>query len=134
MKEMIFEVVIGVLILSLLIMVIALFRSNMDIIGYSASSTSDIQKVAIGEWVPMLKNRCYGRDVAAVIRYYSQDDEVVVEVEADGVLKSYITETFELSEWSDPLFYEREFQQQITYDADGKQIEKIIYQKVNERK
>ncbi len=128
MKEMVFEVVVGVVILSLLIGVIGLFRNNMSVIAHSAKNMSDLEKVAADSLIPLEKAECYGTDVVAVIRYYSNNPDVEVEVNIKGHgSKSYVTETFDLSEWSVPAFYEKKFDVNYAYDGDKQKIKKIVY-------
>lgn len=127
MKEMVFEVVVSVLVLLLLIITIELFRSNMDIIQNTADVTLKTQKLKIDDWIPIMQAKSRGSDVAAVVRYYSTNPNVQINVIAGRVSKTYITESFILSEWQIPLFYEQLFDTVYQYEGENGDISRIIY-------
>jgi hypothetical protein len=90
LSGIIFEIILSVVALSLLIMVIYLFRGNMDIIGNSASKADRLAKVTEESLVPLGKNVVKGSDVISVIRFYADEDDVEVEVNmGSGQFVSY---------------------------------------------
>ena len=58
---LIFEVIISVIILSLLVVVIYIFRNNMDIIGNSAEKVNDTEKIKADLMLPLDKNTVTGK-------------------------------------------------------------------------
>lgn len=124
---MVFEIVVSVLVLLLLLITIELFRSNMDIIQYTADVTLKTQKLKVDDWAPVTQAQSRGSDVAAVVRYYSSKPDVQIDVIAGSVHKTYITEDFKLSEWQMPLFYEQLFSAAYEYEGGDGEIMRIIY-------
>ncbi|MCX7921394.1 MAG: hypothetical protein N3B21_05140 [Clostridia bacterium] len=84
LSGIVFEIVLSVVALSLLIVVIYLFRSNMDIIGSSAEKANELQKVKSESLIPLDKSQVKGGDVIAVIRYYADDATVNIVVNLGG--------------------------------------------------
>ncbi len=125
MKEIVFEVVTGVIILTLCISVISLFRSDMDIINQTATKQYDIEKIQSTDIIPLRKEQSSGADMVAVIRYYSDNPNIEVVVTIGTKSKTYVTETFAFSQWGEPNIYEATFDVQIEYT--GSEIKKIYY-------
>jgi len=122
-KEIIYEVIIAVLVLSLLLVVIALFRGNMDLVALSAKKVEDVEKVKAEDMVPLDKNEATGADVISVIRYFCNDPAVEVMVTAGGETKSYAGETYSPDIFTIP--YEAVFS--CSYEYMGSKIKKVIY-------
>ncbi len=125
MKEMVFEVVTGVIILTLLISVIALFRGNMDVINQTAIKRYNIEKIQTKNLIPLKQEQCTGADMVASIRYYSNNPSIEVIVTIGTITKTYVTETFENSHWEESNIYEAIFNVQIEYS--GSEIKRIYY-------
>lgn len=123
MKELIFEVVIAILILSLLVVVIGVFRGNMDIVGTAAQRVDDVEKVKADSLVPLDKNVVLGSDVVSVVRFYNGSPDVEIYVKlGGGVAKRY--DNSNISE----IPYDKSFKASYTYD--GKTLKSVFYEEM----
>ncbi|MDP4183501.1 MAG: hypothetical protein Q8942_20730 [Bacillota bacterium] len=119
MKEVVFEVVIAVLIMALLVVVINLFRGNLDIIGSTAEKSDKLDKVqseSLG--IDMSKSSVKGSDVVSAIRYYINKPEVKILVDQ----QNYSGKT-NLSD----IKYEANYTAKYIFGQASKNIEEIDY-------
>ena len=125
-SNLIFEVVISVLILSLLVVVIYVFRNNMDIIGNTANKVNDTDKIKAEAMLPLDKNTVTGSEVIAVLRFYSNDNTVEIDIKIGGLSKSYVGENYSSSDF--PINYEDKFES--IYEYEGAVLKTIKYSKI----
>jgi len=121
MKELIFEVIIAILALSLLIVVITVFRGNMDIVGAAAKKVNDVEKVKAESLVQLDKNIVSGSDVISVVRYYSNspDVEIYAELKGGSLQKYDKTNVSQIP-------YDKSFKAE--YTRDGEMLKKVVYE------
>ncbi|HEY9061257.1 MAG TPA: hypothetical protein VIO64_12255 [Pseudobacteroides sp.] len=119
MKEVVFEVVIGVIIIGLLVVVINLFRGNLEIIGSTADKADRMDKVqAETLGVDINKSSVKGSDVVSAIRYYADKPEVSVYVDSqDCSGKSDLS----------GIDYEAVYNAEYKFEKEKKSLEKIYY-------
>lgn len=119
MKEVVFEVVIGVIIIGLLVVVINLFRGNLEIIGSTADKADRMDKVqAETLGVDINKSSVKGSDVVSAIRYYADKPEVRVYVDSEDCSgKSNLS----------GIDYEAVYNAQYKFEKEKKSLEKIYY-------
>jgi hypothetical protein len=119
MKEVVFEVVIGVIIIGLLVVVINLFRGNLEIIGSTADRADRMDKVqseTLG--VDINKSSVKGSDVVSAIRYYAEKPEVKVYVDSvDCSGKTNLS----------GIDYEAVYNAEYKFEKDKKYLETINY-------
>jgi hypothetical protein len=123
---LVFEVIISVIILSLLVVVIYIFRNNMDIIGNSATKVNATDKIKAELMLPLDKNIVSGSEVVSVLRYYSKDSTVKIEVKLGETVKTYIGENYNPLTFS--INYEDSFQSEYQYE--GNNLKTIKYSKI----
>lgn len=75
--------------------------------------------------LPLDKGQVYGSDVIGVIRYYSTDYNIEVDVTIDGVTKKYTDSTYDKNIFE--ISYEDVFSANYTYD--GQKLIKIEYER-----
>lgn len=123
---LVFEVIISVIVLSLLVVVIYIFRNNMDIIGNSANNANENDKIKADSMLPMDKNTITGSEVISVLRYYSSDSSVQIDVTIGEVNKSYVGEMY------NPLVFSINYNDNFesAYEYEGSAIKKIKYKKI----
>ncbi len=126
-SNILFEVVIMALALSLMISVIYLFRGNMDIISTSAQKANDLEKVEEQTLVPLDKDVVNGGDVISVIRYYAGEPvpvEITVKAGASTYVYSGRNYDSAIEAYRDSLF-----DAEYVYDSTGgsSNITKIVY-------
>jgi hypothetical protein len=129
-SNLIFEVVIAAVALSLLVVVISLFRGNMDIIGNSAKKANDLDKVKATSLSPDTSSTTVeGKDIVAVIRwYYLSDPAMNISVQYKDDLGNVLNKTFnKTSPYTNELsnLFTNTFT--ANYSAMGAQIETITY-------
>lgn len=119
MKEVVFEVVIGVIIIGLLVVVINLFRGNLEIIGSTADKADKMDKVqAETMGVDTNKSSVKGSDVVSAIRYYADKPEVKIYVDnADFSGKTNLS----------GIDYEAVYTADYRFEMDKKYLEEIRY-------
>ncbi|HOV27452.1 MAG TPA: hypothetical protein PK566_14000 [Pseudobacteroides sp.] len=119
MKEVVFEVVIGVIIIGLLVIVINLFRGNLEIIGSTADKADKMDKVqAETLGVDINKSSVMGSDVVSAIRYYADKPEVRIFVDnVDFTGKTNLSN----------IDYEAVYIADYKFDVNNKNIEEIRY-------
>lgn len=124
MKELVFEIVAGIIILALLVVFIGVFRGNMDIIASTAGKTEEIEKVK-AQSVSMVedKKEVTGADVVSAIRYYMENKEVIVRVTIGDKTIIYDGSKKEI----DSIAYESKFLASYFYDQ-GK-LKEVWYTK-----
>ena len=128
MDKVVSEVIISVFICMLLIMVIGLFRGNMEIGAASAEQVSRLEKLRKDSLVPVGKDTVSGSDVVSVIRYYAADASVRIQVTVSGIQKTYQGKTYETDRASPDYFeipYEQPFQAEYVYQ--GEDLAQIRY-------
>jgi hypothetical protein len=128
---LVFEVIMTVIILSLLVVVIYIFRNNMDIIGSSAKRVNDTDKIKADLMLPLDKGVVTGSEVISIIRYYStasDDESMSVEVNVDGIEVKYRGETYDPQSFY--INYEDKFLG--SYGYEGTKITSIKYNKKND--
>jgi len=119
MKEVVFEVVIGVIIIGLLVIVVNLFRGNLEIIGSTADKADQMDKVqAETLGVDTDKSSVRGSDVVSAIRYYADKPEVRIFVDnVDFTGKTNLSS----------IDYEAVYTANYKFDVNNKNIEEIRY-------
>lgn len=124
MKEIVFEIIIALVILTLLVTVIQVFRGNIDIINTSAQQVDDMEKVKEENLVfDKTKNTVLGSDVISVIRYYKDDNSVSITVKNGGAVNTYIGKNYDSSAFNIP--YDTKFS--ASYKYNGEKLESIQY-------
>ncbi len=123
MKTIIATIIISVLLLGITMVGIQLWRNNMELISITAEKVEAMEKIKTTSLLPLEDNSVRGGDVVSVIRYYSKDPEVVVEVTAGGMTKQYTSETYKPDIFS--ISYEGSFHSEIIYE--DMRIKKIKY-------
>ncbi|HHV59198.1 MAG TPA: hypothetical protein GXX49_02640 [Clostridiaceae bacterium] len=128
-KDIIYDIIISVLVLGLLVTVaIPLFRGNMDIIASAAERAGAMEKAYKMDVVGLGKTEVLGSDVISVIRYYSSNGGLEINVTTgEGVHHSYFNETYEPDIFY--IGYEEKFE--ATYFYDGDVLKKVEYVKKN---
>ena len=99
------EVVISAVVVFLLVMVIALFRGNLEVVSASAEMTSDLDKIKIKSLLPVENNIVNGSDVISAIRYYCEKEDVEIAVNVNGNEKLYIEEGYSNNPSDTGYFY-----------------------------
>ena len=122
MKEVIYELIISVIVLSLILVGIGLARNDVEIVQNLMERSDRLQKVSTDNLIDVQRSQVIGGDVISFIRYYSNDPSVTVVVTWGGRTISYVTETYDLTKLDIP--YEAEFNNEVVYN--GSKIEKII--------
>ena len=122
MKEVIYELIISVIVLSLILVGIGLARNDVEIVQNLMERSDRLQKVSTDNLINVQRSQVIGGDVISFIRYYSNDPSVTVVVTWGGRTISYVTETYDLTKLDIP--YEAEFNNEVVYN--GSKIEKII--------
>ncbi|GAB6088042.1 hypothetical protein [Alkaliphilus crotonatoxidans] len=123
MKTVIATIIISVMLLGLTMVGIQLWRNNMELINVAAGKVEDLEKIKVTSMLSLDQNLVKGGDVVSVIRYYSRDPEVMVEVTVGGITKQYIDESYVPDEFS--ISYEESFSSVIIYEET--KIKKIAY-------
>ncbi|MDF2522568.1 MAG: hypothetical protein K0R31_209 [Clostridiales bacterium] len=109
----------------MLIVVIGMFRENVDIIQAAAQRVNDSDKVRNEIVVPLNKGEVMGSDVVSAIRYYSSDPDVQIKVTLIGGnskvfnVETYNADTFKIS-------YESRFTASYAYD-ESKKVIGVVY-------
>lgn len=117
MKEIIFLLIITVVVLGFLSSdIIPLFRSSMEVIGTVAEKEYENQKVKKGVIVPLEKEVVIGGDVIGVIRYFSDNPNVIVKVTIGGDTEIYTNSIYSTTQFNIP--YEKVFQCSYYYTGD----------------
>lgn len=134
LSGIIFEIMLSILALSLLVMVIYIFRGNLDIIGSSANKANHLSKVTEQSLVPLDKYVVKGSDVVSAVRYYAEEDEVEVNVVmgAEGaVVYGDMGHGFNISEYALYGYSTMEDFKDLLFDAEyqheGNRLVKINY-------
>lgn len=122
MKEVIYELIISVIVLSLILVGIGLARNDVEIVQNLMERSDRLQKVSTDNLIDVQRSQVIGGDVISFIRYYSNDPSVTVVVIWGGRTISYVTETYDFTKLDIP--YEAEFNNEVVYN--GSKIEKII--------
>ncbi len=122
MKEVIYELIISVIVLSLILVGIGLARNDVEIVQNLMERSDRLQKVSTDNLIDVQRSQVIGGDVISFIRYYSNDPSVTVVVTWGGRTISYVTETYDFTKLDIP--YEAEFNNEVVYN--GSKIEKII--------
>ncbi len=124
MDKVVHEVIVSVLVLSLLIMAIPLFRNNMEIISVSAAIENDTDKVTSKSLLPLDKSEVSGSDVVSVIRYYSANPgvEILVTTNSRGTCR-FTGQNY--NPGSFPIPYEGVFSKSYSYE--GEKLIKAVY-------
>ncbi|MCG8539951.1 MAG: hypothetical protein MJA82_08435 [Clostridia bacterium] len=122
MKEVIYELIISVIVLSLILVGIGLARNDVEIVQNLMERSDRLQKVSSDNLIDVQRSQVIGGDVISFIRYYSNDPSVTVVVTWGGRTISYVTETYDFTKLDIP--YEAEFNNEVVYN--GSKIEKII--------
>ena len=122
MKEVIYELIISVIVLSLILVGIGLARNDVEIVQNLMERSDRLQKVSSDNLIDVQRSQVIGGDVISFIRYYSNDPSVTVVVTWGGRTIAYVTETYDLTKLDIP--YEAEFNNEVVYN--GSKIEKII--------
>lgn len=127
-SNLVFEVVMSVIILSLLIVVIFIFRSNLDIISSSADRVNDTDKIKADLMLhtDTDKDEVTGSIVISVLRFYSSDNKVQIDITMGEVIRSYIGEDY--NPLTFPINFEDKFK--CSYEYEGTTIKKIKYNKI----
>ncbi len=127
MKEVVFEVIFGVIVLALLVVVIQLFRGNLDIIGSTAEKADKTAKVEANDLGVNKNSMVKGSDVISAIRYYKSSHENITVIVNNGMgTRSYVfNSTFRDS--YDPLTFSIQYED--NYNLDLSDPAKIIYTK-----
>ena len=100
-KEIIYDCILAVLILSLIAAVlIPAYRESIDMIALSTNVSNGMAKVQEHNMLITGRNEVTGSDVVAAVRYYSKstDTEIVV-TDKYGRSKSYINESYNPDEY-----------------------------------
>ncbi|MCD5410115.1 MAG: hypothetical protein LRZ93_00465 [Clostridiales bacterium] len=114
MKEVIATLIISVVTLGLLMIGINLWRGNIDIIRLSAEQTHEMEKVGEVDFIPLQKDSLHGSEVISIIRYFSKDSNVQINVLIDGNERSFRLETYDSSAYNIP--FEMKFEKEILYE------------------
>ncbi len=122
MKEVIYELIISVIVLSLILVGIGLARNDVEIVQNLMERSDRLQKVSSDNLIDVQRSQVIGGDVISFIRYYSNDPSVTVVVTWGGRTISYVTEAYDFTKLDIP--YEAEFNNEVVYN--GSKIEKII--------
>lgn len=125
---LVFEVIMSIIILSLLVVVIYIFRSNMDIIGNSAERVNDTDKIKAEAMLPLDKQVVTGSEVISVIRFYSTEEisEIVaIDVDNGEIEGNYRGQTYNPQNFY--INYEDKYLG--SYEYDGTKIITIKYNK-----
>ncbi|HEX2926043.1 MAG TPA: hypothetical protein VHP38_07285 [Ruminiclostridium sp.] len=132
----VFEIVLSIVAITLLIMVISLFRGNMDIIGKSAGKSDELSKVSEESLIPLDKSIVKGSDVISVIRYYAEEEHVDIDVTmGPEQIISYEPggEGFDISRYAVHGYSSIEEFRNLLFDTwyeyDGKKLVKVSYTK-----
>ncbi len=123
MKNIIATIIISTVLLSLSMIGIELWRNNLELIRVTAIKVDELEKVKKNDILPLGKSQLTGGDVISIIRYYSADEEVKVEVNVEGVEKEYQLEGYQQEGFYIP--YEAIFEKQVFYE--GNKLRRIIF-------
>ena len=121
-KESLYEVVISLIVFSLLLLVINIYRGSMETISMSGELVSEFKKVEINKLIKNSKEGAVnGGDVIGVIRFY-KDDPTAIEIDGQVINKElFINNTSSeislLGYRSELEFYETKFD--ISVDENG---------------
>ncbi len=122
MKEVIYELIVSAVVLSLVLLSIGLVRKDVEIVKNLMSRSDELEKISKIDFLNIDKDLVIGGDVISFIRYYSNDSDVTVEVNVGGSIKKYITDTYDSKDFK--ISYDSQFENQIIYE--NAQIKKII--------
>ena len=122
MKEVIYELIVSAVVLSLVLVSIGLARNDVEIVQNLMDRSDELEKTSKLDFIDVDNDTVIGGDVISFIRYYADDSDVTVEVTVGGNSKEYISDTYDSTEFE--ISYEAEFDNEVIYD--GNQIEKII--------
>ncbi len=128
MEDLAQDVIITALIVVLLFGVVQLARGNIDIIQKTAMVTNKTDKIKQESLLPLSKGAVIGSDVVSVIRFYSSDSTVSIQViEVGGATKLYQSENYDRNIFNIP--YESKFNQSLFYS--GNKIVQAVYTEIN---
>ncbi|MCT4611763.1 MAG: hypothetical protein N4A47_00170 [Clostridia bacterium] len=136
MKEIVFEVLIGAVILGLLLMAIALFRDSMGFIRGASETIVDTGKVKTNSLVDVedVDAEVKGSDIRGILKYMLEGHMSKVEIEIDGSVYSYAADSGRigdvLDDYDDYDFLDKTFTQSRQEDADG-DVERYIFIPIN---
>lgn len=122
MKEVIYELIVSAVVLSLVLLSIGLARNDVEIVQKLMDRSDELEKTSKVDFIDIDKNTVIGGDVISFIRYYADDSGVTVQVNAGGNTKEYVSDTYDSKEFE--ISYEAEFNNEVIYKSD--QIERII--------
>ncbi|MBN4051001.1 MAG: hypothetical protein COA82_04590 [Alkaliphilus sp.] len=114
MKEVIATLIISVVILGLLMIGINLWRGNIDIMRLAAEQTHEMEKVGEVDFISLQKDSLYGSEVISIIRYFSKDSSVQINVLIAGNERSFKLETYDSPVYNIP--FEMKFEKEILYE------------------
>ncbi len=114
MKEVIATLIISVVILGLLMIGINLWRGNIDIIRLTAEQTHEMEKIGKVDFIALQKDFLIGSEVISIIRYFSKDSNVQINVIIAGNERRYTTESYDSSVYNIP--FEMKFEKEILYE------------------
>ncbi|MBM7613600.1 hypothetical protein [Alkaliphilus hydrothermalis] len=127
MKNIIASIVLSTVILGLTMMGIQLWRNNLELIKATAEKTTQLEKLQKSSVLPLQKEQLTGGEVISLIRYYSQNSEVLVEVSIDGGSYVYDVESYDRNVFYIP--YDVVFEKSEFYE--GQKLRKLIFAKTN---
>ena len=128
MKELVYDLVIGLLIVGLLITVaIPAFRNNGDLIAASAKKVDEIEKIKAQPTLSLEKGEVAGSDVISAIRYYKDELNVQIVVVIGANSKTYTAENYNSGVFNIP--YEMRFTVKNTFNPGHKLVKAEYTQK-----
>lgn len=77
MKEIIYDVLVGALILGVMLIVIQLFRGNINLINTAAQNKSDLEQVGLND-ISLTADRYSGAEVKGIYELYKSDPYVKI--------------------------------------------------------
>lgn len=123
---LVLEITVTALMLMLIVVVIHLFRSNMEIVGKTAEKTDQVDKVKSEILVPLDKDIVNGGEIISVIRFYQKDSRVKIQVSTGSDSHTYMAEDYNTAVFSIP----REMNFLAEYIYTGPDPTRIIYKKI----
>lgn len=113
MNQLVAEILISCIILSLIACCIPIYHQSMEMLGEVAS-----RYLAEDDFPVFLPDsQAYGADVIALIDYYAGNLEVSVSIDSDYGLKTYLDTTYEEDPYPYPFELEQMFLMDVTYTS-----------------
>ncbi|QRN85590.1 hypothetical protein JR334_11675 [Clostridia bacterium] len=113
MNQLVAEILITCIILSLIICCIPLYRQSMEMLGSLASLS-----LAENQFPTFLPDtQAYGADVISLIDYYAENEAVSIVLDSSYGQKTYIDTTYEENPYTYPFTLEQRFLMDVTYES-----------------